>query len=78
VNVDAVCEVRAGKNTDTLRNEAVAGRYSDDCALSIIYGDNFECLDLIASTPEDASVWVTGLTYLVSGRNRGESYTSDT
>lgn len=69
--MDSVCEIRAGKNTDTLRSEAIGGQYSDDCAFSIIYGDNFDCLDLVADTPEEVNVWVTGLTYLVSGRNRG-------
>jgi hypothetical protein len=58
--------VRVGKNTDVLRNQEVAGIYPDECAFSIIYGDNFDSLDLIANTPDEANIWVTGLTWLLS------------
>ncbi len=38
----------------------------DECAFSVIYGDEFECLDLMAATPEEANIWVTGLTHLAA------------
>ncbi|MCP9258442.1 Phosphoinositide phospholipase C [Dirofilaria immitis] len=33
---------------------------------SIIHGDDYECLDLIAKTPEIAKIWITGLMSLIS------------
>ncbi|XP_064634492.1 inactive phospholipase C-like protein 2 isoform X2 [Lineus longissimus] len=66
IPIETVKEVRVGKNTDVLRNQEVAGIYPDECAFSIIYGDSFDSLDLIANTPDEANIWVTGLTWLLS------------
>lgn len=66
--MEQIKEVRVGKNTEVLRNKDIAGHYPDECAFSIIYGDNFESMDLIANTPDEASIWVTGLTCLISGK----------
>ena len=74
VPIEQIKEVRVGKNTDVLRNRDVAGSYADECAFSIIYGDNFETMDLIANSPDEAIIWVTGLTCLISGKIRGTSY----
>ena len=71
VPIDQIKEVRVGKNTDVLRNHDVAGSYADECAFSIIYGDSFETMDLIANSPDEAIIWVTGLTCLISGKIRG-------
>ncbi|KAK2188258.1 hypothetical protein NP493_138g02029 [Ridgeia piscesae] len=71
IPIDQIKEVRVGKNTDVLRNHDVAGSYADECAFSIIYGDNFETMDLIANSPDEAIIWVTGLTCLISGKIRG-------
>ena len=68
VPVNQIKEVRVGKNTDILRNKDVAGHYPDECAFSIIYGDEFETMDLIANSPDEMNIWVTGLTCLLSGR----------
>ncbi|KAK2155784.1 hypothetical protein LSH36_231g00005 [Paralvinella palmiformis] len=68
VPVHQIKEVRVGKNTDILRNKDIAGHYPDECAFSIIYGDEFETMDLIANTPDEMNIWVTGLTCLLSGR----------
>ena len=72
--VEQIKEVRVGKNTDVLRNKEIAGIYPDECAFSVIYGDNFESLDLIANSPDEANIWVTGLTCLISGRNKKCKY----
>ena len=37
----------------------------EDCAFSIIHGDNFIVLDLIANNPDDANIWITGLRCLL-------------
>lgn len=64
-----------GKNTDVLRNKDIAGHYSDECAFSIIYGDNFDTMDLIANTPDEANIWVTGLTCLITGKTDNRKFT---
>ena len=69
VAISQIKEVRVGKNTEILRNKDIAGHYPDECAFSIIYGDNFETMDLIANTPDEMNIWVTGLTCLTSGKS---------
>lgn len=64
VPVCSIKEVRSGKTTDALKNKEIAGIYPDECAFSIVFGDNFESMDLIANTPDEANIWVTGLTCL--------------
>ena len=66
VSVASVKEVRSGKTTDALKNKDIAGIYPDECAFSIVFGDNFESMDLIANTPDEANIWVTGLTCLIN------------
>lgn len=61
-------EVRMGRTTDVLRNKEISWAYSEDCAFSIIYNDNFESLDLIASSPDEANIWVTGLNALIGAK----------
>lgn len=41
--------------------------FQEECAFSIIHGDDHECLDLIALNAGDANIWVTGLMALASG-----------
>jgi len=60
-----VKEVRPGKTTEVMKNREIANAYCDDCAFSIIYGEDFESLDLIALTPEEANIWVSGLNFLM-------------
>ena len=70
VPVSEIKEVRCGKNTDVLRNKDVAGHYPDECAFSVIYGDSFDTMDLIANTPDEANIWCTGLTCLLTGKGK--------
>ncbi|KAH7731721.1 hypothetical protein AAVH_00619 [Aphelenchoides avenae] len=70
VAVDSIREVRVGRNTETLRaTENNSADMQEECAFSVIYGDEYECLDLIALSPEDANIWVTGLMALTSGQH---------
>lgn len=39
--------------------------FQEDCAFSIIYSDNFETLNLVAYSPDEANIWVTGLRCLL-------------
>ncbi|KAJ8396304.1 hypothetical protein AAFF_G00018810 [Aldrovandia affinis] len=62
----AVREVRAGKSTDTFRHNGPADHLAEEAAFSIIHGDEYESLDLVALTADVANIWVTGLRYLLS------------
>lgn len=56
-------QVRTGRNTETFRTSGVYDQISEDCAFSIIYGEMYESLDLVANSAEVANIWVTGLRY---------------
>nr|XP_034992649.1 inactive phospholipase C-like protein 1 isoform X1 [Zootoca vivipara] len=66
LEISAVKEVRLGKNTETFRNNGLADQISEDCAFSIIHGENYESLDLVANSADVTNIWVSGLRYLVS------------
>jgi site-specific recombinase XerC len=69
IPVDSIREIRVGRNTETLRaTENSNNDMQEECAFSVIYGDDYECLDLIALNPDDANIWVTGLMALTSGQ----------
>uniref|UniRef100_A0AC34Q2Q5 Phosphoinositide phospholipase C n=1 Tax=Panagrolaimus sp. JU765 TaxID=591449 RepID=A0AC34Q2Q5_9BILA len=68
IAVDSIKEVRLGRTTELLRAvENTNNEMQEECAFSVIYGDDYACLDLIALSPEDANIWVTGLMALTSG-----------
>ncbi|XP_067397446.1 inactive phospholipase C-like protein 2 isoform X2 [Emydura macquarii macquarii] len=66
IEIKSVKEVRVGKKTPVLRSNGLSDQFPDECAFSIIYGDNYESLDLVASSAEVVNAWVMGLRYLVS------------
>ncbi|KAM4717562.1 LOW QUALITY PROTEIN: inactive phospholipase C-like protein 2 [Anableps anableps] len=66
LEIKSIKEVRLGKKTPVLRSNGLSDQFPDECAFSIIYGDNYESLDLVASTADIVSTWVMGLRYLVS------------
>ncbi|XP_076116625.1 inactive phospholipase C-like protein 2 [Mytilus galloprovincialis] len=66
ISVASIKEVRGGKTTEALKNKEIAGIYQDECAFSIIFGDDFDSMDLIANTPDEANIWLTGLTCLIN------------
>ncbi|XP_068189646.1 inactive phospholipase C-like protein 2 [Antennarius striatus] len=61
----SIREVRTGRNTENFRTSGVYEQISEDCAFSIIYGEMYESLDLVANSAEVANIWVTGLRYLM-------------
>ncbi|KAF1763508.1 hypothetical protein GCK72_011774 [Caenorhabditis remanei] len=69
IAIDEIREIRLGKNTELLRSsDEVFSDLQEECLFSIIYGDNYETLDLIASSGDDANIWVTGLMALTSNK----------
>ncbi|KAG8188386.1 hypothetical protein JTE90_019290 [Oedothorax gibbosus] len=71
--IKSMKEVRMGRTTDVLRSKEIAWTYSEDCAFSIIYNDTFESLDLIASSPDEANIWVTGLNLIINATKSPDS-----
>lgn len=69
IAIDSIKEVRVGWNSELLRitETAVTPEINEECAFSIIHGDDYECLDLIALNAGDANIWVTGLMALANG-----------
>lgn len=61
-------QVRTGRKTETFRTSGVYEQLSEDCAFSIIYGETFDSLDLVANSAEVANIWVTGLRLVHTGR----------
>uniref|UniRef100_A0A8C5QKR9 Phosphoinositide phospholipase C n=1 Tax=Leptobrachium leishanense TaxID=445787 RepID=A0A8C5QKR9_9ANUR len=66
LDISAIKEIRLGKNTETFRNNGLADQICEDSAFSIIQGENYESLDLVANSADVANIWVSGLRYLVS------------
>ncbi|XP_013911986.1 PREDICTED: inactive phospholipase C-like protein 2 [Thamnophis sirtalis] len=66
IEIKSVREVRVGKKTPVLRSNGLSDQFPDECAFSIIYGENYESLDLVASSADVVNAWVMGLRYLAS------------
>ncbi|XP_068708108.1 inactive phospholipase C-like protein 1 [Montipora foliosa] len=64
IAIDMIKEIRCGKNTDVFR-EMERDDFQEDCAFAIIYNDSFETLNLVAYSPDEANIWVTGLRCLL-------------
>ncbi|XP_022255330.1 inactive phospholipase C-like protein 2, partial [Limulus polyphemus] len=67
VPIRCIHEVRAGKTTELLRRKDIAGGYDEACAFSIIFGSRYKSVDLIASSADEANIWISGLSVLIGG-----------
>lgn len=65
VPIKCIREIRQGKNTELLKSPDLVDTYSEDCSFSIMVGEDFESIDLIAASSEEANVWITGLNFLI-------------
>lgn len=43
--------------------------YQEENALTILYGNSYTPLDLVAKSPDEANIWIAGLNYLISNRD---------
>ncbi|XP_077108246.1 inactive phospholipase C-like protein 2 [Ranitomeya variabilis] len=66
LEIKSIREVRVGKKTPVLRSNGLSDQFPEECAFSIIYGENYESLDFVASSADIVNTWVMGLRYLVS------------
>ena len=64
VPLSSIKEIRSGKNTETFR-EIERDNIPEDCAFSVIHGEDFMALDLVANNPDEANIWITGLRCLL-------------
>ena len=64
VPIDVLYEVRVGRNTTIFKEQGTA--YSEDCCFSIVFGPDYETIDLVAKTSDEANIWVTGLRLLIA------------
>ncbi|XP_055335508.1 inactive phospholipase C-like protein 2 [Paramacrobiotus metropolitanus] len=68
VSIASMKEILIGKRTEVFRNRDAAD-CAGECAFSVVYGDDYESLDLLASSPDEANIWVTGLMALMVSLN---------
>eukprot|EP00062_Callorhinchus_milii_P027245 gi/632990308/ref/XP_007884109.1/ PREDICTED: inactive phospholipase C-like protein 2 [Callorhinchus milii] len=66
IDIKSIKEVRLGKKTPVLRSNGISEQFAEECAFSVIYGENYESLDLVAGSADTVNTWVMGLRYLVS------------
>jgi hypothetical protein len=74
VTIDSIKEIRLGKTTERLRESA--HQFQNEFLFSIIYtnGNNqYASLDLVASSADEANIWVTGLSCLITGQGNPPS-----
>uniref|UniRef100_A0A3Q0SRZ9 Phosphoinositide phospholipase C n=1 Tax=Amphilophus citrinellus TaxID=61819 RepID=A0A3Q0SRZ9_AMPCI len=73
LDVSSIREVRTGKSTETfLHNGPLSEHLAEEAAFSIIHGDDYQSLDLVALSADVANIWVTGLRYLLGSKMRSE------
>jgi len=70
ISITSIREVRSGKNTRMFHSSEISAMFVDDCSFSIIHcggcGEVEESLDLIAGSPDEANVWITGIRFLLT------------
>ena len=60
-------EIRTGKSTESFRNSKAGLEFSDSQCFSIIYGPNYEILDLSSNEIRTINAWTTLLQSLIGG-----------
>ncbi|CAF1138244.1 unnamed protein product [Adineta steineri] len=68
ITIDSIKEVRLGKTTERLRE--YTQQYQNESLFSIIYineNNDYASVDLVASSADEADIWVTGLSCLIAG-----------
>ncbi|XP_077016952.1 1-phosphatidylinositol 4,5-bisphosphate phosphodiesterase eta-1 [Tamandua tetradactyla] len=64
--IDSIYKVTEGRQSEVFHRLA-EGNFDPSCCFTIYHGNHMESLDLIASNPEEARTWITGLKYLMAG-----------
>ncbi|XP_077473169.1 inactive phospholipase C-like protein 1 isoform X2 [Stigmatopora argus] len=67
LDVSSIREVRTGKSTETfLHNGLLTETLAEEAAFSVIHGEDYQSLDLVALSADVANIWVTGLRFLLA------------
>uniref|UniRef100_A0A3P8UAE3 Phosphoinositide phospholipase C n=1 Tax=Amphiprion percula TaxID=161767 RepID=A0A3P8UAE3_AMPPE len=67
LDISSIREVRTGKSTETfLHNGPLSEQLAEEAAFSVIHGEDYQSLDLVALSADVANIWVTGLRYLLA------------
>lgn len=66
LDISTIREVRTGKSTETFIHNGPLDHLPEEAAFSIIHGDEYQSLDLVALSADVANIWVTGMRYLLS------------
>ena len=74
--ISSIREICVGRSTDSLRSNATAMTYNECQFFSIVHGPELNCLDLIASSPEEAAMCVAALRSIVATCSRKQSHGS--
>ncbi|XP_067928413.1 inactive phospholipase C-like protein 2 isoform X2 [Watersipora subatra] len=67
--VNQIKEVQGGRSLDSLKNKDIECICQEEYMLTILYGSNYTSLDLIAKTPDEANIWLAGLSHLITKRD---------
>ncbi|CAF3660890.1 unnamed protein product [Rotaria socialis] len=76
ITIDSIKETRLGKTTERLRE--YAHQFQNESLFSIIYTNEpnqYVSLDLVASSADEANIWVTGLSCLIADQGKSSSLT---
>ncbi|VDP06015.1 unnamed protein product [Soboliphyme baturini] len=69
IRLDSIKDIRAGSFlTGRRQSESLSESTDKNLIFSIIWGDNYQCLNLIADSPQTAFIWVAGLKSLVENK----------
>ncbi|CAF2729228.1 unnamed protein product [Rotaria sp. Silwood2] len=74
ITIDSIKEIRLGKTTERLRE--CAHQFQNESLFSIIYTNEhnqYVSLDLVASSADEANIWVTGLSCLITEQGKPSS-----
>ncbi|KJE88621.1 phospholipase C-eta2 [Capsaspora owczarzaki ATCC 30864] len=66
VLIDSIKEIRVGRNTKSFSRHATQHADKVDHSFSVIYGSDFETLDLVAASADEFKFWTEGLRYMSS------------
>lgn len=72
VLIDQIKEVQTGNSSENLKSKDIEGGYQEENMLTILYGSNYTPLDLIMRSPDEANIWIAGLSHLIYRRDNNQ------
>lgn len=72
VSVDQIKEIQNGSSSDLIKNKEFDAVYQEEYRFTILYGNSYTPLELVAKTPDEANIWIAGLSYLITRRENNQ------